>query len=70
MDSLAKKEAADIRKNVGKIYVLNILFKLLYKLLGAQKYFMFVRLLRMYGKFENHVFLLNNEYMKKVSYFK
>lgn len=47
----------------GKIKFINIFLRFLYKVIGHEKYFMLVKLLREYSKPENHVHLIDKSYM-------
>lgn len=47
----------------GKIRFINSFFKFAYKVLGYQKYFMLIKLLREYSKVENHVHLIDKSYL-------
>lgn len=70
MDSDAKQVSSRLIEQWRSIYILNCLFKLIYKLIGARRYFMLVKLLRMYGWFENHTFIIDEKYMRDVHFFK
>ena len=48
----------------GKIKFINNLFRLFYKILGHQRYFMLLKVLREYSKVENHVHIIDKSYMK------
>jgi len=48
-----------------KLVKVNKLFSLLFKVLGAERFFMLVRLLRLYSKLENHVYLIDPSYLKE-----
>jgi hypothetical protein len=47
----------------GKIKFVNSLFRLLYKLIGHQRYFKLIKVFREYSKIENHVHLIDKSYM-------
>ncbi|WP_316849731.1 glycosyltransferase [Pedobacter agri] len=48
-----------------KLIKVNKLFSFAYKVLGAERFFMLVRLLRIYSKIENHVYLIDPSYLKE-----
>lgn len=48
-----------------KTILINKLFDVMFKVLGANKFFMIVRLMRSYSKIENHVYLIDRGYLKK-----
>ena len=47
----------------GKIKRINILLKFIYKIIGYQRYFMLIKLMREYSKVENHVHLIQDSYL-------
>jgi len=55
----------NINNSEGKTLLINKLFLLLYKIIGAEKFFLIVRLLRSYSKYENHIYLIDRNYLKK-----
>jgi hypothetical protein len=48
----------------NKTLMMNKILKISYKILGANKFFMLMRLMRLYSKTENHVYLIDNSYLK------
>ena len=52
--------------NIGNmpksIYLLNRILSIFYYLIGARRYFMIVRLFRLYSKYENHIFIIDKKY--------
>lgn len=48
-----------------KIKFINNLLKIVYKILGYQRYFVLIKLLREYSKLENHIYLIDKSYMEK-----
>lgn len=48
----------------GKIKFINNFFRLFYKILGHQRYFMLLKVLREYSKVENHVHIIDKSYIK------
>lgn len=57
MDSVANIE--------HKTIMINKILSFIFKIIGANKFFMIVRLMRSYSKIENHVYLLNKDYFKQ-----
>lgn len=47
-----------------KTIFINRLFNLFYKLIGAERFFQLVKLMRLYSKFENHVYLIDKSYFE------
>lgn len=47
-----------------KILMINKLLKILFKFVGANRFFMLMRLMRLYSKIENHVYLIDKSYLK------
>lgn len=62
-DNLNKHNLVGVSNKLKKI---NFLMKLIFKLLGPQKYFLLVRFFRPYSRIENHIFLINNELNPKL----
>jgi hypothetical protein len=51
-----------IKNKVSKeIRFLNMLFKFLFKIMGANRYFLFCKLMKKYSLIENNWFLLSNK---------
>ena len=50
----------------NKISLINKLFTTLYRVVGVNKYFQIVRLLRFYARVENHTFIVGKQYFKKL----
>jgi hypothetical protein len=48
-----------------KTIIINKLFSLVFKIIGANKFFKLLRLMRSYSKIENHVYLINKDYNKQ-----
>ena len=62
---LSDKKSVNNMEGVNK--KLTLINKFLYysfKVLGAEKFFMLIRLLRIYAKIENHVYLIHPDYLK------
>ena len=52
-------------KNVEqKTLIINKLLKILFNCIGANRFFMLMRLMRLYSKIENHVYLIDKSYLK------
>lgn len=47
-----------------KTLMINKLLKVLFKCIGANRFFMLMRLMRLYSKTENHVYLIDKSYLK------
>jgi hypothetical protein len=47
-----------------KTIMINKFFKILFKCIGANRFFLLVRLMRLYSKIENHVYLIDKSYLK------
>ncbi|RTY83461.1 hypothetical protein EKL97_04045 [Flavobacterium sp. LS1P28] len=47
-----------------KTLMINKLLKILFKCVGANRFFMLMRLMRLYSKIENHVYLIDKSYLK------
>ena len=47
-----------------KTLMINKLLKILFKCIGANRFFMLMRLMRLYSKIENHVYLIDKSYLK------
>ena len=58
--------------NIGalpkSIYILNRLLKMFYFIVGARRYFMIIRLLRLYSKFENNIFIIDKKYKNEFKF--
>lgn len=70
MDTEAKKISSNLAEKGRYIYWFNYLCRLIYKFIGSRRYFIFVKLLRVYGRFENHAFIIDKKYMKNVHFLK
>jgi hypothetical protein len=63
--SHTEKLSVNTAENVeNKTLIINKFLKILYKILGANKFFMLMRLMRLYSKMENHVYLIDDSYLK------
>jgi hypothetical protein len=49
----------------SKTIVINKVFRILFKVIGSKRYFLLVRLMRLYSKPENHVYLIDKNYLKR-----
>lgn len=47
-----------------KTLMINKFFKILFKCIGANRFFLLVRLMRLYSKIENHVYLIDKSYSR------
>lgn len=47
-----------------KTLMINKVLKIVFKCIGANKFFLLVRLMRLYSKMENHVYLIDKSYLK------
>lgn len=59
-----KINISNIQNLDSKVKKINIFFKILYLILGPTVYFTLARTLRLYSIIENHVFIIDNDYMK------
>jgi hypothetical protein len=59
-----KKNLNNLPNSETTTIKINRILKLVFKLLGVQKFFMLVRLMRLYSKPENHVYLIDKSYFK------
>lgn len=65
MAKLDKISIANLENVDRKLIIINKFFYFLFKIIGANKFFQIVRLMRMYSKYENHVYLIEKKYFKK-----
>jgi hypothetical protein len=47
--------------------MINKLLKILFKCIGANRFFMLMRLMRLYSKIENHVYLIDKNWNNRTS---
>jgi hypothetical protein len=64
MAQLDKTTIANLENVERKLLIINKLLYVFFKLIGADKFFQIVRLMRMYSKYENHVYLIDKKYFK------
>jgi hypothetical protein len=67
-DSMVKTDKVwvkDVNNLEGKVLFINRVLKLVYKIVGADRFFLITRLMRLYSKTENHVYLIDESYSKK-----
>ncbi|RYX91151.1 hypothetical protein EON78_06785 [bacterium] len=63
--TLADKKSVAKLHGVGrKLLIINRIFFYSFKILGSEKFFMLIRLMRIYSKVENHVYLINEAYLR------
>lgn len=60
-DNLSIKNTDNIER---KTIVVNKLLKIVFKLIGFDKFFMLIRVFRLYSMVENHVYLIDKEYLR------
>jgi len=60
-----KKNISNIENAESITLKINLFLRLLFKLIGAQRFFLLVRLMRLYSKPENHIYLIDKNYLKK-----
>jgi len=65
MASGDKKGIGQIGGAEKKLILINKFLKFVFKLVGSERFFMLVRLLRLYSKVENHVYLIDSSYLKE-----
>ncbi|AOC95289.1 hypothetical protein BB050_02173 [Flavobacterium anhuiense] len=63
MSGADKKSVNNFEGVNRKLTVINKIFYYAFKVLGAERFFMLVRLLRIYSKVENHVYLIDGNYL-------
>jgi hypothetical protein len=59
-----KVSVATVDNIEQKTLMINKFFKILFKCIGANRFFLLVRLMRLYSKIENHVYLIDKSYLK------
>lgn len=59
-----KVSVATVTNLEQKTLMINKFFKILFKCIGANRFFLLVRLMRLYSKIENHVYLIDKSYLK------
>ena len=64
MQKTDKESIATVENVEQKTLIINKIFNILFKCIGANKFFMLVRLMRLYSKIENHVYLIDKSYLK------
>lgn len=64
MAQLDKTTIANLENVERKLLFINKLLYVFFKVIGADKFFQIVRLMRMYSKYENHVYLIDKKYFK------
>lgn len=65
MVKLDKISIANLENVDRKLILINKFFYFIFKIVGADKFFQIVRLMRMYSKYENHIYLIEKKYFKK-----
>jgi len=51
--------------NIGKkLNFINKIFHLIFKLVGLKKFILFIKVLKLYSRFENQIYLINKKYIK------
>jgi hypothetical protein len=61
LDKVTKENLHGVEK---KLIVFNRATRLLYKLIGFEKYMLFIKLLRSFGRYESQIHIINNQYDK------
>ncbi|MFV8327796.1 hypothetical protein [Flavobacterium sp. ZS1P14] len=64
MQKTDKISIATVDNVEQKTLMLNRFFKIVFKCIGTNKFFMLIRLMRLYSKTENHVYLIDKSYLK------
>ncbi|MES2454324.1 MAG: hypothetical protein V4594_02235 [Bacteroidota bacterium] len=65
MASSDKSSVSNVSGVESKTLRINKLLKLCFKLIGPEKFFLLVRLMRLYSKIENHPYLIDGSYLKR-----
>lgn len=65
MSATDKKGVGNMNGVNKKLIKVNKFFSFIFRLLGAERFFMLVRLLRLYSKVENHAYLIDPSYIKE-----
>ncbi|MRX48658.1 hypothetical protein [Pedobacter puniceum] len=60
-----KTNVANVSDTEAKTIKINKLFKIVFKIIGPERFFLLTRLMRLYSKPENHVYLIDEDYLKK-----
>jgi hypothetical protein len=58
-DKMTKKNLHNVN---SKLKVFNIVTRFFYRLIGFENYFLFIRLLRSFGRYESQIHILNKKY--------
>ena len=67
MHALDKSTVENVQNSNRKILLINRLLYLLFKIIGVNRFFMLTKLMRLYSKTENHVYLIDRSYLKSFS---
>jgi len=65
MNKIDKSSILNVTNVENKTLQINKLLYILYRFIGVKKFFQLVRLMRLYSKIENHVFLVDRDYLKR-----
>lgn len=65
MQNIDKVTMSTVTNIERKTILINKLLSLVFKIIGTNKFFMIVRLMRSYSKIENHVYLMHKDYFKQ-----
>ena len=65
MLSSDKSSVRNIEDIEGKTLIINKILNIFFKLIGPAKFFQLVRLMRLYSKVENHVYLVDKSYLQR-----
>jgi hypothetical protein len=65
MVKLDKTSIANLENVDRKLIIINKFFYFIFNIIGADNFFKIVRLMRMYSKYENHIYLIEKKYFKK-----
>jgi len=65
MASSDKASIGNVADAEKKILIINRFFFYLFKITGAKRFFTLTRLMRLYSKHENHIYLIDKSYLKR-----
>lgn len=64
LTKIDKISIANLDNVERKLLMVNKLLYVFFKIVGADRFFQIVRLMRMYSKYENHIYLIDKKYFK------
>lgn len=70
MAGIDKSTVSDIKGGESKTRFMNKVFRLSCRLIGSKNFFLLVKLMRLYSRIENHVYLIDKSYLRKFKMWK